>query len=127
MNWQKASEHVMQSFDDALPLDAAVQRRKMFGFPSAFVNGNMFAGVYQNDIVVRLPPELRTEAISRGGRQFEPEPGRRMREYVVVPLQDVEAQEQLSRWLHEAFQFVATMPVKQAKARAKKAAAKPNP
>jgi TfoX/Sxy family transcriptional regulator of competence genes len=122
LKWEKAPEDVMEAFGAALPDDALVQRRKMFGFPCAFVNGNMFAGVHQRDVVVRLPEERRAELLASGAaRQFEPMPGRPMREYLVVPDADLEDQAALGRWLDEAFRFTATMPAKEAKPRARKA------
>jgi TfoX/Sxy family transcriptional regulator of competence genes len=121
MNWRKAPELLKQTFDAALPPDEAVQRKQMFGYPAAFVNGNMFAGVHQEDVVVRLPAERRSEAIASGARQFEPMPGRPMREYVVIPAAHAADSGRLSTWLDEAFRFVAAMPVREPKPRRKKA------
>ena len=117
MNWRKAPETVIQAFDAALPDDPAVQRRKMFGYPCAFVNGNMFAGLHQENIAVRLPEKRRSEAIASGVQQFEPMPGRPMREYIVVPPADYTNKTRLSAWLDEAFRFAAAMPIKEPKPR----------
>jgi TfoX/Sxy family transcriptional regulator of competence genes len=126
MQWAKAPQEVMAAFDAALPADALVQRRKMFGYPCAFVNGNLFAGVYQADIVVRLPEARRGELIAAGAKQFEPMPGRPMREYVVVTPETVNDSAALSARLDEAFRFGASLPVKEAKPRrTKKAQAEP--
>ena len=57
----------------------------MFGQLSAFVNGNMFMGIFGEDVLVRLPEEDREKVLGAGGRVFEPMPGRPMREYVVLP------------------------------------------
>ena len=121
MNWRKAPEDVMQAFDAALPADEAVVKRKMFGYPAAFVNGNMFAGVHQENVVVKLPPERRAAAMEAGAAQFEPMPGRPMREYVVLPDSSLADGGDLSRWLDEAFRFVAALPAKEPKPRQKKA------
>jgi hypothetical protein len=94
----------------------------MFGYPAAFVNGNMFAGLHQESVVVRLSEPERAEALSVGASLFEPMPGRPMREYVVVPPAEVEDGERLSGWLDLAFRFVAAMPVKEAKPRKAKRA-----
>jgi TfoX/Sxy family transcriptional regulator of competence genes len=112
----------MEAFDAALPDDSLVQRRKMFGYPCAFVSGNMFAGVHQANIVVRLPEARRGELIAAGAQQFEPMPGRPMREYVVVPDETVADATTLSSWLEEAFRFGASLPVKEAKPRRTKKA-----
>jgi TfoX/Sxy family transcriptional regulator of competence genes len=122
VTWQKAPADLQRAFLDALPDDPAVQRRKMFGYPAAFVNGNMFAGVYQTNVVVRLSAQSRADAMAGGAEQFEPMPGRPMREYVVVPPGHLEDRAQLSRWLDEAFRFTAAMPVKEPKPRGSKKA-----
>jgi hypothetical protein len=48
--WTRAPQQVVEAFGAALPDHPAVQRRKMFGYPCAFVNGNMFTGVFQTDV-----------------------------------------------------------------------------
>ena len=123
MTWHKASEHIQETFLAALPKDPSVQRKKMFGYPSAFVGGNMFAGVFQENILVRLPAERRQTLIaSGGGAQFEPMPGRPMREYVVLPASVVEEGQTLAAIVAEAFAFGASMPAKETKRAKKKTA-----
>jgi TfoX/Sxy family transcriptional regulator of competence genes len=58
----------------------------MFGNLAAFVNGNMFAGLFGEDLFVRLPEVDAKPIIKAGGRPFEPMGGgRAMTGYVVVP------------------------------------------
>jgi hypothetical protein len=45
MVWQKSPAALIARFDELLPKDPRVARRKMFGYPAAFVNGRMFAGL----------------------------------------------------------------------------------
>jgi TfoX/Sxy family transcriptional regulator of competence genes len=53
----------------------------MFGYPAVFVNGNLFAGLHQENFILRLSEAHRTALCSQHGAQlFEPMPGRRMRE-----------------------------------------------
>ena len=120
MNWQKAPEFVMQAFDAALPPDPAVQRRKMFGYPAGFVNGNMFAGVFQDQIVVRLPEVKRAQLQAAGGQPFAPM-GRTMREYLSLPPSFHDDRSTLGRWLTEALLFGLSLPVKEPKPRRAKA------
>ena len=44
MEFEKPSQAAIDAFDAIVP--PPVERRKMFGMPACFVNGNMFAGVY---------------------------------------------------------------------------------
>ena len=111
---------LFDAFGAALPIDPAVDRRKMFGYPCAFVNGNMFAGVHQGDIVVRLSPEKQAElAAIDGAKPFAPM-GRTMREYTCVPESMLADAQQLGSWLDEGFRFAAGLPVKEPKPRKKK-------
>ena len=57
----------------------------MFGQLSAFVNGNMFMGIFGDDVILRLPEAERNEVIGAGGGPFEPMAGRPMKEYVMLP------------------------------------------
>lgn len=105
MEWQKTPEAVADAFAAALPSDSRVERRKMFGYPAAFVGGNMFAGTYASDIVVKL-------GASGGGlAEFEPMPGRKMGGFYVVP-RDAS---QLPGLLKAAFDYVASLPPKGSK------------
>ena len=123
MKWTAAPQAIIDAFGAALPDDGLVQRKKMFGYPAAFVNGNMFGGVWQDLIVLRLGESKRAEMIAAGGSEFAPM-GRRMREYVVAAAGIIEDTETLGAWLEEAFRFGAGLPVKEAKPRAVK---KPRP
>ena len=122
MNWRKAPEEVAAKFDAALPNDPLVQKRKMFGYPAAFVNGNMFAGVHQENIVLRLPPDKREQLLGEpGAQQFELMAGRPMREYIVVPDSFLGNASTLGAWLEESFRFVGSLPVKEPKPQREKA------
>jgi TfoX/Sxy family transcriptional regulator of competence genes len=85
MKMPKPSEDAKAAFSKLVPDEPAVTLRPMFGNLSAFVNGNMFCGLFGEDLFVRLPgPEL--EAVKQqGGRDFEPVAGHKMSGYVMVP------------------------------------------
>jgi len=46
--WKKVPAELAAAFDAALPPAVDVERRKMFGCPTAFVNGNLFAGLHED-------------------------------------------------------------------------------
>ncbi len=50
--WEKSPQALVQLFDRVLPESPNVERRKMFGYPCAFVNGNMFAGLFAKQMFV---------------------------------------------------------------------------
>src|SRR2546425_3427341 len=91
----------------------------MFGSPAVFVNGNMFAGLFQDSMILRLNAEDR--ATFPGATPFEPMPGRPMREYVVAPGSVADSTMQLRTWLERARHFAAALPPKQTARKATKA------
>jgi TfoX/Sxy family transcriptional regulator of competence genes len=90
-----------------------IQLRQMFGYPAAFVNGQMFAGLHEEKMVLRLPEEERASfLLLAGARQFEPMPGWPMREYVVVPPSMLAARDELDGWILKALAYTISLPPK---------------
>jgi TfoX/Sxy family transcriptional regulator of competence genes len=51
----RADEATRAFFESILPDDPRVSVRPMFGNVAAFVNGNMFSGVFGNDVLCACP------------------------------------------------------------------------
>jgi hypothetical protein len=116
MKWRKSPESLVRAFDAALPDEPAVERKLMFGYPAGFVNGNMFCGLHQENVVLRLDDEGRATLLEHDGAAiFEPMPGRPMREYVVAPPDVVGSKKELGAWMKHALTYVATLPAKKAR------------
>jgi len=79
------SEETKAAFARVVPDEPAVTIKPMFGQLSAFVNGNMFCGIFGEEFMVRLPAAEIEKVKKQGGRDFEPMPGHKMGGYVVVP------------------------------------------
>lgn len=84
----------------------------MFGYPAAFVNGNMFTGVFADRMFLRLPPDVVAEAARLGGKPFEPMPGRPMRAYTEIPDQIVNSPVKLRVWMLRAYEYTQSLPAK---------------
>ena len=112
MQWKKTPPELAAKFDKASLNDPTVVRKPMFGYPALFLNGNMFAGTFQDKIVVRLDEGARLRALQSGAAQFAPMPGRPMKEYVVVPLTDASKPAALATWIGQARAYAATLPEK---------------
>src|SRR4051794_12893893 len=94
----------------------------MFGYPCAFVNGNMFTGVFQTSVFVRLSDDALQELFRSGeSAPFEPMPGRAMKGYALVPESVVAEPRSLRSWIERSLEYSLTMPVKEKKPRAAKA------
>ena len=119
--WKPAPEALVLTFEKALQSVPEAQPRKVFGYPAAFVNGQMLAGLHQEHMILRLSTDGRTQFQEReGGKIFEPMPGRPMREYVVVPTPLLKSEKQLTTWLGNALAYAKSLPPKVAKPKSKK-------
>ena len=91
----------------------ATTRRKMFGYPCAWVGGNMATGLFSTSWWVRLSPERLAQVIESGeGRGFEVMPGRPMKGYAALPDADVADDARIDAWVGEALAYTATLPPK---------------
>jgi TfoX/Sxy family transcriptional regulator of competence genes len=84
MKMPKPSEEAKAALARVVPDEPAVTLRPMFGQLSAFVNGNMFCGIYGEELFVRLPEHEIAKVKTQGGRDFEPMAGHKMSGYVMV-------------------------------------------
>src|SRR3981081_479954 len=85
MKMEKAPPELEKIFEEVFPDDPRAERRKMFGFPSGVVNGNMFGGLFEQFVIVRLGEADRHMIVTEdGAQQFDPM-GRPMTGYVTVP------------------------------------------
>jgi TfoX/Sxy family transcriptional regulator of competence genes len=108
-----APDNMIRLFEKAIEAVPGAQVRNMFGYPAAFVNGHMFAGLYDDYMVVRLPKEdLDAFFKLADARTFEPMPGQPMREYGVVPPSVLKSDAELGEWLGKAFDYAKSLPAK---------------
>ncbi|MCL5986912.1 MAG: TfoX/Sxy family protein [Actinobacteria bacterium] len=113
MKWIKASEKIIETFEKIIPILPGVEKRKMFGYPVTFINGNMFMGVHGNSIILRLPDNDRKEFLKlKSAKQFEPMPGRPMKEYVVIPEWMFDDKFIISNWIEKSFEYTSGLPLK---------------
>jgi hypothetical protein len=119
--WKKSPPELVARFQSLVP-GAPAEQRQMFGYPAAFAGGNMFASLFEDDVVLRLSDGDRARFMQlSGARTFEPMPGRPMREYVVAPPSLREDDAALGEWIARAFAYGQTLPPKAGKKPAAKA------
>ena len=85
MKMPRPSDNAKAAFTRLVPDEPAITLKPMFGQLSAFVNGNMFCGLFGDELVVRLPEAEIVVVKKQGGRDFEPVAGHKMGGYVMVP------------------------------------------
>jgi TfoX/Sxy family transcriptional regulator of competence genes len=108
-----APEKLKQAFGRLVEGLPGVEPRKMFGYPCAFVNGQMFVGIFQDRLMLRLADDDRAKFLKlRGAKLFEPMPGRVMKEYVEVPAALLSAEAELKKWLKRGLAYAQSLPPK---------------
>ena len=111
--WKPAPRKAVEAFEATTSGLPGTEPKKMFGYSCVFAKGNMFAGLHEAGMVLRLPDEKRAEFLRlKGAEQFEPMPGRVMREYVVVPKVLLKAREDLRAWVEKSLAYVSSLPAK---------------
>jgi TfoX/Sxy family transcriptional regulator of competence genes len=124
MKWQKSSQGLIDLFESVMPGSPAVQR-KMFGYPAGFVNGNMFMGLFQESMILRLPTGPREEFLKvHNAKICEPMAGRPMREYAAVPQSVMRDKKELTAWIARALEYGASLKPKSSAAKPKKSPSK---
>ena len=116
MNIPRADENSKEFFRSILPDDPGITIRPMFGNISAFVNGNMFAGLFGNDLFVRASGESRKELLDKKGASLlEPMKGKPMKEYVVIPKAWRTHPETARLWVTRSLDWTSGLPLKKTK------------
>ena len=108
----KPSEDAKAAFSKLVPGGPTVTLRPMFGNLAAFVNGNMFAGLFGEDLFVRLPEDESVKVRKEGGRDFAPMAGRPMTGYVTVPNTWRAKPAAAKVWIATALEVTGRMPAK---------------
>ncbi|MBM3148999.1 MAG: TfoX/Sxy family protein, partial [Chloroflexi bacterium] len=103
-------ERTMLSFD--------CQKKFMFGSPTYFINNNMFVGIHQDTIILRLSEKDREEILSTNDEAapFEPMEGRIMKEYIALPESIYGNMDEFRKWLNRSYQYALLLKPKAAKA-----------
>ena len=115
MKIPKPSEEDKDYFRSIVPDDARVEIKPMFGNVAAFVNGNMFMGLFGPDIGLRLAEDERGElAAIEGSGPFGPEE-RPMGQYVSMPAAWRNEPDLTATWVMRSLDHVGSMPPKNRK------------
>jgi TfoX/Sxy family transcriptional regulator of competence genes len=115
MAWVKIPKEHHPLFRAALPKN--VTTKNMFGSVAAFVNDNLFGGLFARSIMVKLSPEHQQEALALdGAERFDPmDNGRVMGNSVMLPESVMDDPAEMKMWLQRGYDYVATLPAKKKK------------
>jgi hypothetical protein len=123
MKWKQASSADVERFYRAVPQDPRVKRAAMFGIALSQVNGHNFAGQAGDGVVVSVSERWRTELLAQGAAPWEPLPGRKSKDKLVLPDALARDPKSLALWLRRAFDSALALPAKKAKSAKKKTSA----
>lgn len=113
MKVPRANEKSKELFRSVLPDDPRIIVRPMFGNISGFVNGNMFAGLFGDDLFVRLSEEKHNDLLrNKGARLLEPVAGKPMKDYVVIPRAWLKQADTVRKWIALSLDFTSSLPPK---------------
>jgi hypothetical protein len=113
MQMPKATDSDKDRFRALVPDSADVEIKPMFGQLGAFVNGNMFAGMFGSSIGVKLSPDDAAELAERpGSGPFGPEE-RPMGGWLSLP--ESMGEQEATEWVTRAHTHIATLPPKRKK------------
>jgi hypothetical protein len=113
--FEKSSPELVARFAAALNRNAApdVTPRQMFGYPCAWIGGNMLTGLFAEEWWVRVSEPDRDALLALpGAHPFEPMPGRKMGRYVVLPADVAADDAAVDAWLARAIDFTRSLPPK---------------
>ncbi|MBI2860631.1 MAG: TfoX/Sxy family protein [Chloroflexi bacterium] len=121
MKWKKVSPE-LNSFLDERMASFSADRRPMFGASTYFVNGNMFVGIHEDRLILRLSEADRRDILSlyNDVTPFEPMEGRVMKEYVTLPQAVYSQPDVLGKWLEHSYQYALSLSPKARPARRSK-------
>ena len=105
---EELAARVREILEESVPLS----ERKMFGGIAFMVHGNMCCGVTNDDLMLRLGPEVAEEALSDPNVRPMDFTGRPMKGYVFVSSDGTATEAELRRHLQSALAFVETLPPK---------------
>jgi hypothetical protein len=111
-SFAKSPPELVERFGAVLEGYPQATRKKMFGYPAAFVGGNMATGLFGADWVVRLADAEIEPAKAGGAAPFEPMPGKPMKAFVVIPRSDVGDDVAIRGWVERGLALASSMPPK---------------
>jgi TfoX/Sxy family transcriptional regulator of competence genes len=99
------SENLADRLRCALASQEDLEEKKMMGGLTFMVNGKMCVGIFKEDLMVRLNPDLLDEMIEKNGCREMDFTGKPMKSYVLVSPEAVESEKELAYWVNLALDY----------------------
>ena len=112
MEMPKPTDADKEFFRSLVPDDPRVEVKPMFGNLGAFVNGNMFMGLFGADVGVKLPERERDELLALDGAGPFGPAERPMGGYAALPAAWRDSRAEAGPWVARALDHVGALPPK---------------
>lgn len=112
MQMPKPTEADKERFRRLVPDRPEVRVKPMFGNLGAFVNGNMFMGLFGSQVGVKLPDDARSELLGTDGAGPFGPAERPMGGYASLPAAWADDPELAGPWVERALRHVTALPPK---------------
>ena len=112
-SFDKSPRELVERFAAVLDRYPDAERKKMFGYPAAFVGGNLVTSLFRDRWTVRLPDDERATLLAlEGAAPFEPMEGKPMKGYALLPKPLADDPDGAAAWVERAVAFGRTLPPK---------------
>ena len=105
-------EGVAQRVRETMQEYTGISEKKMFGGIAFMVNGNMCAGVVQDELMLRVGADAYADCLKRPHAREMDFTGKPMKGFVYVSAAGFESDQDLQQWVATAFSFAASLPKK---------------
>lgn len=116
MAWKKANKSLIKLLEENM-VKYRCDRKMMFGSPTFFINNNMFAGVHEDTVILKLSDKDRARILDlyKDVKAFEPMLGRVMKGYVALSESICSNAGIFLEWLERSYKYAVTLPTKEPK------------
>ncbi len=88
------------------------EEKKMFGGICFLLSGNMACGIIKDNLIVRIGTDNYRAALKKPHTKKFDLTGKALTGWVMVLSRGLDSDEELSKWVHKAVDFVRTLPPK---------------
>lgn len=107
---QEKTQEIKNVLDVLLLPNVKIVEGKMFGYPGYYLNGNLFACIYEDSITIKLPADLVTQySNDQDAIEQLVMMGKTMREWIRVTEAEPADYAKYEKILGEAIEYVATL------------------
>ena len=105
-------EGLAERVRDALAEESGISEKRMFGGIAFMLQGNMAVGVINDDLMIRVGPDLYADLLSDPQAREMDFTGRPMKGFVYVAAESLDSDAELRRWVGHGVAYAAGLPPK---------------